>query len=180
MKALRWLEGLAVVFSLLYTILISYGHIWCWLFSGLGVLLYLYICYEKRLFAEAFLQVFYLVTTLYGFLTWGEGLQDKPSELPLSWHALFILLGLGLVYLVGRLLHRHTAAAQPYVDSFTTLFGMGATLLMIALYPSNWLYWIVIDGVSVYLYYRRRLYLTSGLFALYTLLSLNGYWQWLQ
>mgnify|MGYP006428274191 CR=1 FL=1 len=179
MKKFSGLEASAVISSLLYTILITYDIIWCWLFSFIGVILYLIICYRKRLYAESFLQIFYLATTVYGFLNWGEGLSASPTELSWNWHLSFIAAGAVLFGAAGYLLNRYSDAATPYLDTFTTVFGILATLLMILLYPSNWLYWIVIDGVSVYLYFQRGLWLSSGLFALYTLLSINGYWQWL-
>ena len=42
----------------------------------------------------------------------------------------------------------------------------------------NWLYWFVIDGVSVLLYITRELYLTAALFVLYLVLIIIGYWTW--
>ena len=42
----------------------------------------------------------------------------------------------------------------------------------------NWIYWIVIDGASVYLYIDRGLYLTALLFMLYVVLVVIGFYQW--
>jgi nicotinamide mononucleotide transporter len=42
----------------------------------------------------------------------------------------------------------------------------------------NWLYWIVIDGVSIFLYIDRELYQTAGLFVLYLVLAVIGYLAW--
>ena len=42
----------------------------------------------------------------------------------------------------------------------------------------NWIYWIVIDIVSVYLYFSRDLQLTAGLFAAYTIVAVFGYLSW--
>ena len=43
----------------------------------------------------------------------------------------------------------------------------------------NWLYWLLIDSVSIYLYLDRELYLTALLFAAYLVIVLFGYRQWL-
>jgi nicotinamide mononucleotide transporter len=51
---------------------------------------------------------------------------------------------------------------------------------MINLVHENWLYWIVIDTVSIYLYAKRGLKLGSVLFALYLLLALDGYFEAIQ
>jgi nicotinamide mononucleotide transporter len=42
----------------------------------------------------------------------------------------------------------------------------------------NWLYWIVINSISIFLYIDRELYQTAGLFALYLVLSVMGYLAW--
>ena len=44
----------------------------------------------------------------------------------------------------------------------------------------NWLYWLVIDSVSIYLYLDRELYLTAALFAVYVIIVIFGYRQWLR
>ena len=42
----------------------------------------------------------------------------------------------------------------------------------------NWLYWIVINSVSIFLYIDRDLYQTAGLFTLYIILSVIGFIVW--
>ena len=42
----------------------------------------------------------------------------------------------------------------------------------------NWLYWIAIDAVSIYLYLSQDLYQTAILFVLYMILSIMGYYEW--
>jgi nicotinamide mononucleotide transporter len=42
----------------------------------------------------------------------------------------------------------------------------------------NWHWWLVIDSVSLCLYFTRRLYLTMLLFALYLVLIVFGMRQW--
>jgi nicotinamide mononucleotide transporter len=176
---LKWIEPLAVVSSLLYTVLLTYGNVWCWLFALFSALFYGFICWQKRLLAESVLQSFYLAMAIYGYLNWGAGLADAPAPLASSTHVLIILGGVAFTALSGFFLKASNLnAAKPYVDSFTTVFSILATWLMVQLYPTNWAYWIIIDAVSIYLYFSRKLYLTAGLFFLYTLLSINGLIEW--
>lgn len=177
-NTIRVLEVIAVVCSLLYTILIKEGIIWCWLFSLFASLIYLFICFKKRIYAESILQLFYVFTTVYGYLNWGEGLRQNLPTLAWQYHAAIAVSGIAMVIVSGLLLKRMSDAATPFVDSFTTIFSIFATLLMINLFPSNWIYWIIIDAVSVYLYFSRKLYLTSLLFLLYTIISVDGYLAW--
>jgi Nicotinamide mononucleotide transporter len=42
----------------------------------------------------------------------------------------------------------------------------------------NWIYWFVIDSISIYLFYSRELYLTSILFFIYLIIIIFGYKSW--
>jgi nicotinamide mononucleotide transporter len=44
----------------------------------------------------------------------------------------------------------------------------------------NWLYWLVIDTVAIYLYIDRELYLTALLMAVYVVLAVLGWFMWLK
>ena len=72
----------------------------------------------------------------------------------------------------------YTDAEQPIIDSFTAIFSLFATYMVTKKILENWIYWIVIDIVSVYLYFSRDLQLTAGLFAAYTIIALFGYFSW--
>lgn len=174
----RRFELLAVVFSLLYTLLYTYGYIICFLFAFLSAASYLFICYQKKIYAEALLQLFYIFTAVYGYIHWSESAGELSPILPGAFHAGIIVSGMALVLVSGYLLRRLTDAQRPFVDSFTTVFSIFATLLMINLFPENWWYWVVIDAVSIWLFYQRGLYYTALLFFIYTLLAINGVIQW--
>ncbi len=44
----------------------------------------------------------------------------------------------------------------------------------------NWIYWLVIDSVSIYLYIDRSLYLTGLLFMIYIIIIFFGFSAWLR
>jgi nicotinamide mononucleotide transporter len=171
-------EAIAVLTGLTYTLLITYGYVWCWIFAIISSSIYLYICFRKKIYAESLLQAFYIYTAIYGWMHWSESEGTIANSLHWNIHGMIALAGLSLVIISGYLLKRMTDAATPYIDSFTTVFSIFATVLMINLIPENWWYWIVVDAVSVYLYIGRKMYLTAGLFGLYTVLAVNGLLEW--
>ncbi len=61
-------------------------------------------------------------------------------------------------------LRRFTPAASPLVDSMVTWSSVFATFLVARKVYENWHWWLVIDSVSLCLYFTRRLYLTMLLF----------------
>ncbi len=178
MSKLRIWESVAVVFALAYTLLLTYGYEICWLFAILSSSVYLFLCFQKRIYAESLLQLFYIFTGIYGWMRWQETGGEIGQNLPWNIHGMIILAGFALLLISGFLLKKMMDAATPFVDSFTTVYSVFATLLMINLIPENWAYWIVIDAVSVWLYFQRKMYLTAGLFVVYTLLAINGLYQW--
>ena len=185
--AMTWLEGLAVLLGLTYVLLAAKENIWCWPAALLSSGIYCYLCLKAQLYAETGLQVFYLVMALVGWWSWSNrsNLKSASEEKPLPvirWnfktHALVILLNTLGMLLLGWALDMYTEAANPFLDSFTTVFSLFTTWMVTQKVLENWLYWVVIDAASVYLYASRDLYLTALLFILYTFIAIVGYWKW--
>ena len=176
-----FIESVAVFFSILYVILAVKESIWCWGAATISVILYIYICYSAQLYPETGLQVFYLFMGFYGYYQWNK--NDSTLQIQ-QWtttkHLLILLLGAILTFLMGFYFSIYTNAALPLVDSFTTVFSVFSTYMVTKKVLGNWLYWIVIDAVSVYLYFSRDLHLTSLLFMAYTIIAIFGYFSWLK
>jgi nicotinamide mononucleotide transporter len=175
------IESVAVFFSILYVILALKESIWCWGAAAISVTLYIYICYTAQLYPETGLQVFYLLMAFYGYYQWNK--NDSTLQIQqwtITKHLLILLIGALLTFLMGFYFTIYTNAAMPLVDSFTTVFSVFATYMVTKKVLGNWLYWIVIDAVSVYLYFSRDLHLTSLLFIVYTVIAIFGYFSWLK
>jgi len=175
------IETIAVVLSVLYVILATKQNIWCWAAAGISVILYIYICFTAQLYPETGLQIFYLLMAFYGYFQWNK--NDGKLEIA-QWtigkHLLLILTGAIITFLMGFYFATFTSSKMPIVDSFTTVFSIIATYMITKKVLSNWLYWIVIDAVSIYLYFSRDLHLTSLLFIAYTIIAVFGYLSWLK
>ena len=79
---------------------------------------------------------------------------------------------------LGNWLARHTNAAFPYFDAFVTVSSVVTTYMVARKILENWLYWLVIDSLSAYLYFARELYLYAALFVLYLVLVVLGWLRW--
>ena len=175
------IESLAVLFSIIYVILAARQNIWCWASAIISVSLYIYICYTAQLFAETGLQIFYLLMAFYGYYNWNKKESSlKITEWPIKKHLLILIFGAILTFFIGFYLSTYTSAKMPIVDSLTTVFAIFATYMVTKKILANWLYWIVIDIVSVYLYFSRDLHLTALLFIIYTIIAFFGYFNWLK
>lgn len=176
------LEIVSVAFGLLYIILAARENLWCWpaAFIGTGTAIFLF--WDASLLMESALNVYYLLMAVFGWWQWQYGSKQK-NELEIStWgtsqHAITILSIAALTFLSGYLLKGNTGAALPYVDSFTTWAAVITTWMVARKILENWLYWIVIDVVGVWLYAERGLFLYALLFAAYTVIAIIGYFSW--
>jgi len=184
---LPFLELFAVVASLLYVVLAAKGNIWCWPAAILSTLVYTVIFYDVYLWMDSILQVYYLLMAVYGWFCWrknnekntiGESKVLLYSQWTLQRHSRIILALTVLSLALGCLMATYTPAHFPYLDSATTVFAVFATYLVTQKVLENWLYFIVIDFVSIYLYIEKSLIPTAALFGCYVILAAYGYWQW--
>ena len=174
------IESIAVLFSILYVILAVKENIWCWGAALISVSLYIYICFSAQLYPETGLQVFYFIMAIIGYYMWNKENKEEIKEWSEIKHLLIILLGAILTFFMGFYFSTYTNSQMPIIDSFTTVFSIIATYMVIKKVLGNWLYWIVIDAVSVYLYFNRDLHLTSLLFIAYTIIAIFGYFSWMK
>jgi len=176
------LEGLAVVLAIAYLLLATRQSLWCWVCAFISSALYTVIFWDVNLFMESALNVYYVVMAGVGYWQWRYGSSaHTPLQIRcLGWkkHVLLVASMLVLALLNGVLMQRYTTAAWPFVDAFTTWASVITTWLVVRKVPENWLYWLVIDSISIYLYVDRGLYMTAALFAGYVVIVIFGYRQW--
>jgi len=174
------IESVAVLFSILYVILAAKENIWCWAAAIISVSLYVYIFYTVQLYPETGLQIFYFIMAIVGYYMWNKQDKERIKEWSETKHLLIILFGAIFTFFMGFYFSTYTDSQMPIIDSFTTVFSIIATYMVIKKVLRNWLYWIVIDAVSVYIYFNRDLHLTSLLFVAYTIIAVFGYFAWMK
>jgi nicotinamide mononucleotide transporter len=171
----RAIEIAAVFASLAYTYLYLNESVWCFLFGILSPVLFLSLAWSKKIYADAALQFFYIGITIYGYFQL-DGVWTK-NHWVISTHLGFVIAGLMVALISGFLLKRQTDAALPYLDSFTTVFAIIATWMMMNFVHENWLYFIVVNIASILLFSMRKLYIGAIMFVIYLLMSIDGYFE---
>jgi nicotinamide mononucleotide transporter len=177
-----WYEMLAVVFSMAYTILAAYENNWCWPAAIISVSIYIYICFSAKLYSETGLQLFYLVMAFYGWWLWNKNKANnqhlKISKIDFKTHSILTLLGLLFTLLFYFIMKNFTDAALPLSDALVTAFSLTATYMMTKKHIENWLWWIAIDGLAVYIYISRDLPLTALLYFIYVIIVVVAFFKW--
>jgi nicotinamide mononucleotide transporter len=177
-------EMLAVFLSVTYLLLAIKESLWCWPAAFVSTLIYSILFFDASLLMDSALNIFYLVMAIYGWYSWKYGnikVQNKDLEINsyglvknLKIIAILIIISLALGYIMAN----YTSADFAYLDTFTTVFAVFSTYMLTRKVLENWIYWIVIDSVSIYIYVNKGFYLTAVLFGLYTILAIVAYKKW--
>lgn len=176
------LELSAVAVSLVSVGLTVRQNVLCWPVGVVGVVLYTWIFFEAKLYADAGLQVVYFVLQFYGWWQWLHG-GPQADELPVTHAAARLtafLIGLGLMGTAGMgfLLGRFTDQDLPYWDSGIAAFSLVAQWMMARKLRECWLFWIGVDAVAIGVYAVKGLHPTAVLYALFLGMAAAGWFQW--
>ena len=174
-------EGTAVILAVLYLLLAVRQHILCWLCWIISSCLYLYVMYEAGLYMESMLQIFYIIMGFYGWSQWSRS-GDQGSFQVNRWSPLNHLIAMAVILMLtfasGQVLELYTEAAMPFIDALTTWGAVVTTYMVAKKLLENWIYWFVIDSISIYLFVSRELYFTAFLFLVYLFIIVIGYRSW--
>lgn len=175
------LEKTAFFCSILYVFFAARQNKFCWLFSIISTSIYIRLTFGVELYFETLLNVFYLLIAIKGLMDWNFNQSNNISSVhykPLFFHFKILLIGFLLVIVFGFIAGNYTNQSLSFLDAFTTVFSFIASYMVIKKIIENWIYWIVIDAASVYLYYIKNLKLTAVLFFIFTILAFYGFYKW--
>ena len=179
-KATSIIEWIAVISSIIYVILAAKQLIICWFFAFIGSILFVYLCFIGDLYIESILQVFYVIMAIFGWFSWNKSEIEKSiiTKWALKNHLLNIVTSGIIAIILGYCFDKFTDQANPYIDAFTTCYSLSATYMVTKKILGNWIYWIVIDIFSIYLYAQRDYNLTAVQYGLFTILAIFGFIAW--
>lgn len=175
-------EALAVLLAIAYLLLAARENSLCWYFAFAHTAIFTVLFWRVSLLMESALNVYYMLMAVYGWYQWNRGGDGhhgiEIQRLGALQHAA-ILTAIALLTLAsGYFLSSGSDAAWPYVDSFTTWASVITTWLVARKVLENWLYWVVIDTVSIGLYVDRGLNMTAVLFVAYVVIAVFGFISW--
>lgn len=174
------LEWIAVICGVTYVILAGKQMRSCWYFAMISTGIFIFLCFQSKLYIESSLQMFYFGMAIYGWLSWKK---QNQAEIPIirwkwTWHFWNILISAFVAFILGFSLSKWTDQANSYLDAFTTVYSLLATWMVAKKVLENWIYWIIIDVALFYLYGQNGLYLTSYQYLFFTLLAAYAYFNW--
>ncbi|HHR6068610.1 TPA: nicotinamide riboside transporter PnuC [Providencia alcalifaciens] len=206
---LSYIEAVGTVAGLLCILLASLEKTINYLFGLINVTLFAVIFFQIQLYANLLLQVFFFGANIYGWYAWSRMSSAQEAELKIRWLSLpkalttlvisilaIIFLTLNIDVVFGRLatwavellnlfganltLPILDPDAFPFWDSTMTVLSVVAMILMTRKYVENWLLWVVINVISVVIFFIQGVYAMSLEYLILLGIALNGSRLWIK
>jgi nicotinamide mononucleotide transporter len=147
-----------------------------------SVLIYVYICFFAKLYADMGINFFYFLMSVYGWFMWAgkkAGTDGRSiSRTGTGGQIFYVLTGTVFFFILSFILNEYTDSDVPYWDSFTTAVFIIAMWLMARKKIEHWQAWMIGNIVSVPLYFYKGLVFTGFQYIVFLLLAIAGYMEW--
>ncbi|MET0493015.1 MAG: nicotinamide riboside transporter PnuC [Actinoplanes sp.] len=177
-----WAEVLGFATGLVNVGLLVRRHILNWPVGILNVALLMLVFWSVGLYADASLQIVYVVLGCYGWWAWLYGGEQRTELVVRSttrreW---LILAVAGVVLTAGLwlFLDRLTESTVPLADALTTALSLLATYGQTRKLVESWWLWIAADLIYIPLYAYKDLWLTAILYLAFLILCVLGLRAW--
>ena len=112
-----------------------------------------------------------------------SAVSSSSDELPITFFPrrlilrtlVFFFLAWAATYYV---LVAYTNSTVPLLDAFTNALSFVGLWALARKYVEQWLFWIAVDVVCCYLYVVKGIPFKAGLYGLYVVIAVMGYWKW--
>ena len=151
----------AFISGILCVLLAARGNKHTYSIGIINCVSYAIVSYSSGLFGEVMLNaMYYLPLQLIGFYIWSKNTDFQRNtvekkRLKISQTTLILILSIIGTILYGIFLSTLEGQAIPFIDSFTTVFSIVASILMLLRFREFWILYIVVNLVSVIMWTIR-------------------------
>ncbi len=160
--------------------------------------IYMFVYLDAGLYADFGMQIYYTLAAIYGFILWKWGdfikhffarltnkcLQSsQKEEIDISHFPKRCIIPAFIIFLIlwgilYEILINFTNSTVPVLDSFGNSLSFIGLWALSHKYIEQWLIWIVVDIELAALYIYKDLPFTAGLYSLYVIIAIAGYFKW--
>lgn len=178
------LDIFTTVLGLIYIWLEYRAHVALWVIGIIMPALDIILYWQHGLYGDAGMACYYTLAALYGLYVWKfRKSKNLKQELPISHMpkrqylsaTVGFFVAWGVVYYI---LITWTNSTVSVLDSFTNALSFVGLWALARKYLEQWLFWIVVDVVCCVLYIQKGIPFKAGLYGLYVLIAIAGYYKW--
>jgi nicotinamide mononucleotide transporter len=179
-----WLDIITTILGLLYIWLEYRAHIALWVVGIVMPALDVWLYYTHGLYGDAGMAVYYTLAACYGLCIWKfKKTRKLKQSLPIIHMprrlylpaAVFFFVAWAAIYYV---LITWTDSTVPVLDSFTNALSFVGMWALARKYLEQWFFWIAVDAVCTFLYIQKGIPFKAGLYGLYVVIAVLGYFKW--
>jgi nicotinamide mononucleotide transporter len=183
-------EIIGLVTGLVYLYFSIRQNIWLWPVGIVASGYAAFVFFETQLYADMSLNIYYILVSIYGWFHWllrNDNVSHKSIKISVlqfrDWIVYLALVVILTVIIAELLIHVPgkiglKPSSVPWWDAFLTAGSIVATWMLARKILEQWLWWIVIDALSVGVLLYKELYFFAILFGVYTVMSVYGYKEW--
>lgn len=194
---MSYLEFFGTIFTGWSVYLAAKNKVITWPVGLAGIILYGFLFYQIHLYSDLLEQVYYFLTTFWGWYLWIKPKSDsttdrsnmelKVGSVPGRNYLTYTTIIVFLTFLLGLLMSNihellptffPVAASFAYLDSFTTVLSFVATILLAQRQIENWHLWIIVDVIGIWLYYQKGVAFLSLLYLAFLINAFYGLKKW--
>lgn len=182
----NYIELLGAILGIAYIFFSIRQSILTWPVGLLTSLLYVWVFFVSKLYADMGLQMYYVAISIYGWYEWLFGNQTnhaesiKVSRINFRMGVILSVVSILLFFVMWFILKNYTDSSVPMADSLATALSIVATWMLARKILEHWLIWIFVDAFSIGLFWYKDLMPTVVLFIVYTIMAYIGYREWKQ
>lgn len=183
-----WIGFIAFLSGVICVLLAAKGSRWNYIIGIINCLAYGYVSFVSNLYGEVIENILvYLPLQFVGFFLWKKFEQNqivKMKKLSVTKNILIFVIAILLTIIGGFLLGLIETQATPFIDSFTNIFSLLATILMLLRYRESWFVYILVNVVSIVMWVIRaadgvaQAYLMIVMWSAYFVNSIYGFYNW--
>lgn len=183
------IEIISVLAGIIAVFYAAKENIITWPIGLVNICTAFFIYYHIRLYSDMFLQVYFFSISIYGWFSWKI---EKKEKIPLKYLSLKQLLFLCfsiivLTIMIGMWMTQihmifpmvfPQPAAYPYADTFVAISSIIANTLLARRFIENWILWILVDIICIYLYIQKEIVFIAFEFLIFLFLAIYGWREW--
>lgn len=132
------------------------GKLSAYLFGLINCVLYAIISYKAGYYGETTFNIISVPLQFVGFITWSKHMNAETYEVEKKHMSNQGRLLLVLVITISTIIYgsilKVIGGNMPLVDSFTTVSSMIAMIISVMMYSEQWILWILINILNIWLY----------------------------
>lgn len=177
----HWAEVLGFVTGGLCVLLAARRVIWNYPLGIANNVVFVSLFVSHALYADAGLQVVYLVLGVTGWVAWARrpAADERVAVAVLPRRAVPVLAAAGLLGTGALMLAlQQTDSTTVVADATTTAVSLVAQVMLNRRWIESWFVWIAVDVAYVGLYLSKGLMITAALYLIFIALCVLGHRTW--